>query len=321
MIIVTGALGFIGSCLISKLNKEGFTDIIAVDDFSKTEKEKNLEGKSLNVKVDRKDFISWFEDCGDEVSFIYHIGARTDTTEFDKAIFDELNVEYTKSIWNLCSRFNIPLVYASSAATYGLGEFGYEDSHDIVDKLKPLNPYGDSKNDFDIWALKQKHTPPFWAGLKFFNVYGPNEFHKGRMASVIFHTFNQINQNGGMKLFRSHNPDYSDGGQLRDFVYVKDVVNVCLFLKNNTPESGLYNLGTGKARTFLDLAKNTFKALSVDENISFIDTPEDIRDKYQYFTEANMSKLLKAGYAGGFHSLEEGVKDYVQNYLTEGKYF
>lgn len=321
MIIVTGALGFIGSCLISKLNKEGFTDIIAVDDFSKTEKEKNLEGKSLNVKVDRKDFISWFEDCGDEVSFIYHIGARTDTTEFDKAIFDELNVEYTKSIWNLCSRFNIPLVYASSAATYGLGEFGYEDSHDIVDKLKPLNPYGDSKNDFDIWALKQKHTPPFWAGLKFFNVYGPNEFHKGRMASVIFHTFNQINQNGGMKLFRSHNPDYSDGGQLRDFVYVKDVVNVCLFLKNNTPESGLYNLGTGKARTFLDLAKNTFKALSVDENISFIDTPEDIRDKYQYFTEAKMSKLLKAGYAGGFHSLEEGVKDYVQNYLTEGKYF
>jgi ADP-L-glycero-D-manno-heptose 6-epimerase len=321
MIIVTGALGFIGSCLISKLNKEGFTDIIAVDDFSKTEKEKNLEGKSLNVKVDRKDFISWFEDCGDEVSFIYHIGARTDTTEFDKAIFDELNVEYTKSIWNLCSRFNIPLVYASSAATYGLGEFGYEDSHDIVDKLKPLNPYGDSKNDFDIWALKQKHTPPFWAGLKFFNVYGPNEFHKGRMASVIFHTFNQINQNGGMKLFRSHNPDYSDGGQLRDFVYVKDVVNVCLFLKNNTPESGLYNLGTGKARTFLDLAKNTFKALSVDENISFIDTPEDIRDKYQYFTEANMSKLLKAGYAGGFHSLEEGVKDYVQNYLEKKEYY
>lgn len=321
MIIVTGALGFIGSCLISKLNKEGFTDIIAVDDFSKTEKEKNLEGKSLNVKVDRKDFISWFEDCGDEVSFIYHIGARTDTTEFDKAIFDELNVEYTKSIWNLCSRFNIPLVYASSAATYGLGEFGYEDSHDIVDKLKPLNPYGDSKNDFDIWALKQKHTPPFWAGLKFFNVYGPNEFHKGRMASVIFHTFNQINQNGGMKLFRSHNPDYSDGGQLRDFVYVKDVVNICLFLKNNTPESGLYNLGTGKARTFLDLAKNTFKALSVDENISFIDTPEDIRDKYQYFTEANMSKLLKAGYAGGFHSLEEGVKDYVQNYLEKKEYY
>jgi ADP-L-glycero-D-manno-heptose 6-epimerase len=321
MIVVTGALGFIGSCLISKLNKEGYDDIVAVDDFSKVEKERNLEGKTLKIKVGRKDFISWLEDFNEEVDFIYHIGARTDTTEFDKDIFDELNLEYTKSIWNICSKHNIPLVYASSAATYGLGEFGYEDNHDIVEKLKPLNPYGDSKNDFDIWALKQKDQPPFWAGLKFFNVYGPNEFHKGRMASVIFHTFNQINQNGGMKLFRSHNPKYTDGGQLRDFVYVKDVVNVCMFLKNNTPESGLYNLGTGESRTFLDLARNTFKALDKAENISFIDTPEDIRDKYQYFTEANMTKLLKAGYSDGFHTLEEGVKDYVQNYLAKNEYF
>ena len=321
MIVVTGALGFIGSCLISKLNKEGVTNIVAVDDFSKVEKERNLEGKTLKTKVGRKDFISWLEDFNEEVGFIYHIGARTDTTEFDKDIFDELNLEYTKSIWKICSKCSIPLVYASSAATYGLGEFGYDDNHEIVEKLKPLNPYGDSKNDFDVWALKQKSQPPFWAGLKFFNVYGPNEFHKGRMASVIFHTFNQINQNGGMKLFRSHNPDYTDGGQLRDFVYVKDVVNVCLFLKNETPESGLYNLGTGTARTFLDLAKNTFKALDKTENISFIDTPEDIRDKYQYFTEANMAKLLNAGYKDGFHTLEEGVKDYVQNYLFEGKYF
>ena len=321
MIVVTGALGFIGSCLISKLNKEGYDDIVAVDDFSKVEKDRNLEGKTLKIKVGRKDFISWLEDFNEEVDFIYHIGARTDTTEFDKDIFDELNLEYTKSIWNICSKHNIPLVYASSAATYGLGEFGYEDNHDIVEKLKPLNPYGDSKNDFDIWALKQKDQPPFWAGLKFFNVYGPNEFHKGRMASVIFHTFNQINQNGGMKLFRSHNPKYTDGGQLRDFVYVKDVVNVCMFLKNNTPESGLYNLGTGESRTFLDLARNTFKALDKAENISFIDTPEDIRDKYQYFTEANMTKLLKAGYSDGFHSLEEGVKDYVQNYLAKNEYF
>ena len=320
MIVVTGALGFIGSCLISKLNKEGVTNIVAVDDFSKVEKERNLEGKTLKTKVGRKDFISWLEDFNEEVDFIYHIGARTDTTEFDKDIFDELNLEYTKSIWKICSRYSIPLVYASSAATYGLGEFGYDDNHEIVEKLKPLNPYGDSKNDFDVWALKQKSQPPFWAGLKFFNVYGPNEFHKGRMASVIFHTFNQINQNGGMKLFRSHNPDYTDGGQLRDFVYVKDVVNVCLFLKNETPESGLYNLGTGTARTFLDLAKNTFKALDKTENISFIDTPEDIRDKYQYFTEANMDKLLNAGYKDGFHTLEEGVKDYVQNYLVKSEY-
>jgi ADP-L-glycero-D-manno-heptose 6-epimerase len=320
MIVVTGALGFIGSCLISKLNAEGIDDIVAVDDFSKLEKSNNLEGKTLQVKVGRNDFIAWLADFKDEVDFIYHIGARTDTTEFDKSIFDELNLNYTKSIWELCSKHNIPLVYASSAATYGLGEFGYDDNHEIVDKLKPLNPYGDSKNDFDVWALKQTTQPPFWAGLKFFNVYGPNEFHKGRMASVIFHTFNQIQQNGGMKLFRSHNPEYTDGGQLRDFVYVKDVVNVCLFLKNSRPESGLYNLGTGTARTFLDLAKNTFKALNVEENISFIDTPEDIRDTYQYFTEANMKKLLSAGYKDGFHTLEEGVKDYVQNYLVDHKY-
>ena len=320
MIVVRGALGFIGSCLISKLNAEGIDDIVAVDDFSKLEKANNLEGKTLQVKVGRNDFIAWLADFKDEVDFIYHIGARTDTTEFDKSIFDELNLNYTKSIWELCSKHNIPLVYASSAATYGLGEFGYEDNHEIVDKLKPLNPYGDSKNDFDVWALKQATQPPFWAGLKFFNVYGPNEFHKGRMASVIFHTFNQIQQNGGMKLFRSHNPEYTDGGQLRDFVYVKDVVNVCLFLKNSRPESGLYNLGTGTARTFLDLAKNTFKALNVEENISFIDTPEDIRDTYQYFTEANMNKLLSAGYKDGFHTLEEGVKDYVQNYLVDHKY-
>lgn len=320
MIVVTGALGFIGSCLISKLNAEGIDDIVAVDDFSKVDKASNLEGKTLQLKVGRNDFIAWLVDFKDEVDFIYHIGARTDTTEFDKSIFDELNLNYTKSIWELCSKHNIPLVYASSAATYGLGEFGYEDNHEIVGKLKPLNPYGDSKNDFDVWALKQATQPPFWAGLKFFNVYGPNEFHKGRMASVIFHTFNQIQQNGGMKLFRSHNPNYTDGGQLRDFVYVKDVVNVCLFLKNSRPESGLYNLGTGSARTFLDLAKNTFKALNVEEKISFIDTPEDIRDTYQYFTEANMNKLLSAGYSDGFHSLEEGVKDYVQNYLINHKY-
>ncbi len=321
MIVVTGALGFIGSCLISRLNQDGFNDIVAVDDFSKHEKDTNLEGKTLKVKVDRKDFIAWLKDFHSEVDFIFHIGARTDTTEFDKAIFDELNLNYTKALWEITSENNIPMVYASSAATYGLGEFGYNDDHEVVPKLKPLNPYGDSKNDFDVWVLEQDKEPPFWAGLKFFNVYGPNEFHKGRMASVIFHTFNQIKANGSMRLFRSHNPNYTDGGQLRDFVYVKDVVNVCMFLMKERPSSGLYNLGTGKARTFLDLAKNTFKALNVEENISFIDTPEDIRDKYQYFTEANMQKLIDAGYNDGFYSLEDGVKDYVQGYLMEGKYY
>ena len=321
MIVVTGAAGFIGSCLVSKLNKEGFNNIVVVDDFSKTEKANNLEGKTIQEKVGRKDFIAWLKDFAKEVDFIYHIGARTDTTEFDKAIFDELNVNYSKAIWEICVEHQIPLVYASSAATYGLGEFGYKDDHSIIPSLKPLNPYGDSKNDFDIWVLEQSKFPPFWAGLKFFNVYGPNEYHKGRMASVIFHTFNQIQTNGGMKLFRSHNPNYTDGGQLRDFVYVKDVVSVCLFLMNDKPTSGIYNLGSGKARTFLDLAKNTFKNVDKSENIDFIDTPIDIRDKYQYFTEADMSKLIGEGYKIPFHSLEEGVADYVTNYLSKEAYY
>ncbi len=320
-IVVTGAAGFIGSCLVSRLNKSGHSDIIAVDDFSKTEKDGNLEGKSILEKVERKDFIDWLYDSEIEIDFIYHLGARTDTTEFDTSIFDELNLNYTKAIWNACVNLTIPLVYASSAATYGLGEFGYKDNHQIIDQLKPLNPYGDSKNDFDIWAIDQEECPPFWAGLKFFNVYGPNEYHKGRMASVILHAFNQIGSTDAMKLFRSHNPDFKDGEQLRDFVYVKDVVEVCIYLMENSPQSGLYNLGSGKARTFLDLTKNTFKAMGKKEAISFIDTPEDIRDKYQYFTEADMSKLINSGYSKSFSSLEEGVKDYVENYLQNKVYY
>lgn len=321
MIVVTGAAGFIGSCLVSRLNQAGHENIVVVDDFSKTEKDKNLKGKTLTAKVGRNDFVQWLEQFGEEVEFIFHIGARTDTTEFDRSIFDALNVNYSKDVWNLCVKFNIPLVYASSAATYGLGEHGYKDDHGIVNELKPLNPYGDSKNDFDKWVLMQENTPPFWAGLKFFNVYGPNEYHKGRMASVIFHAFNQIGATGGMKLFRSHRDDYKDGEQLRDFVYVKDVVEVCYYLMDTPPTSGIYNLGSGNARSFLDLTKNTFKAMGKEENISFIDTPADIRDKYQYFTEADMSKLIDSGYSKPFHTLEEGVADYVTNYLSEEKYY
>ena len=314
-IVVTGAAGFIGSCLVSRLNKAGYENIVVVDDFSKTEKDENLAGKTLVSKIGRNDFVQWLNNFGEDVEFVFHIGARTDTAEFDKQIFDDLNVNYSKDVWNACTKFNIPLVYASSAATYGLGEHGYVDDHGIVNELKPLNPYGDSKNDFDKWVLKQDKTPPFWAGLKFFNVYGPNEYHKSRMASVIFHAFNQIGKTDGMKLFRSHNPEYKNGEQLRDFVYVKDVVEVCLYLKESSPESGIYNLGSGTARTFLDLTKNTFAAMDKEENISFIDTPEDIRDKYQYFTEADMSKLINSGYDKPFYTLEEGVKDYVTNYL------
>jgi ADP-L-glycero-D-manno-heptose 6-epimerase len=321
MIIVTGAAGFIGSCLITRLNADNFTDLILVDDFSHPEKEKNFEGKKFTAKVDRKEFIKWLDDNHRFVQFIFHIGARTDTTEFDMSIFDELNVNYTKAVWNACVKYGLPLVYASSAATYGNGEFGYNDTDEVIPKLQPLNPYGISKNEFDKWAIMQEKKPYFWAGLKFFNVYGPNEYHKGRMASVIFHAFNQINATGKMKLFRSHNPDYKDGEQLRDFVYVKDVIEVCMFLLHHRKDSGIYNLGSGKARTFLDLVKNTFKAMNKTEQIEFIDTPADIRDKYQYFTEANMTKLHSVGYAKLFHTLEEGVDDYVQHYLIDSKYY
>jgi len=320
MIVVTGAAGFIGSVLTGRLNNDELTELVLVDDFTKLEKEKNLEYKVFSTKISRDNFFVWLDNNHPEVDFVLHIGARTDTTEFDKTVFDKLNLNYTKEVWKRCADYDIPLIYASSAATYGMGELGYVDSHEVVEKLKPLNPYGESKNEFDKWALKQQKSPPFWAGLKFFNVYGPNEFHKGRMASVIFHAFHQIRNSGKVKLFKSHNPDFKDGEQLRDFVYVKDVVNVIIFLMNKRPESGLYNLGTGCARTFVDLAKATFEALDLQPNIEFIDTPIDIRDKYQYFTEADMTKLLAAGYQKPFTSLENGIDDYVRNYLVKGSY-
>lgn len=321
MIVVTGAAGFIGSCLISKLNQQGFNFIIAVDDFSKLEKLNNLNGKTIQERVERTDFFGWLDQNHEEVEFIFHIGARTDTTEFDHSIFEELNINYSKEIWNRCVQYHIPLVYASSAATYGLGEHGYVDNEALIPKLKPLNPYGESKNDFDIWALSQEKKPFFWAGLKFFNVYGPNEFHKGRMASVIFHAFHQIKKTDTMKLFRSHNPDFKDGEQMRDFVYVKDVVEVCMFLMHHRKNSGIYNLGSGKARTFKDLVTNTFRAMGKEPDIKFMDTPADIRDKYQYFTEASMEKLMAIGYTKPFHTLEEGIDDYVKNYLITDNYF
>jgi ADP-L-glycero-D-manno-heptose 6-epimerase len=320
MIVITGAAGFIGSVLASRLNEIGKENIIVVDDFSNDEKNKNLQGKQYRKIINRDDFFIWFDEHFEDVDFVLHIGARTDTTEFNHVIFDILNLEYSKQVWNRCVEYQIPLIYASSAATYGMGEHGYNDEHKIVEKLVPLNPYGESKNDFDKWVLRQKNTPPFWAGLKFFNVYGPNEYHKGRMASVIFHAFNQIDKTGKVKLFRSHNPKFKDGEQLRDFIYVMDLVDVILFLMEKQPESGLYNLGTGKARTFKDLTIATFAALKMKPKIEFIDTPEDIRNKYQYFTEANMTKLNEAGYTWPFTSLEDGVEDYVTNYLVKKKY-
>ena len=321
MIIITGAGGFIGSNLLTKLNNEGFKDIILVDDFSVTEKLKNIKGKTFTDKIDRNNFFDWLDENEKFVQFVFHIGAKSATTGFPNEVYDELNLNYSKKVWQKCVEYALPLVYASSAATYGDGELGYDDNHDLVEKLQPLNYYGVSKNEFDKWALKQEKKPFFWVGLKYFNVYGPNEYHKGRMASVIFHAFNQIKATGEMKLFKSHNPNYKDGEQMRDFVYVKDLSDVMFFLMNNRKDSGIYNLGTGKADTFLELVKSTFDAMGIKQNIKFIDTPEDIRDKYQYFTEAKMDKLRKIGYTKEFYTLRDGATDYVKNYLMkENKY-
>ncbi|MBF90410.1 MAG: ADP-glyceromanno-heptose 6-epimerase [Flavobacteriales bacterium] len=318
MIVVTGAAGFIASFFVQKLNQEGYEDVVLVDDFSITSKKANWENLAFTQKIDRGQFFSWLEENEKQIQFVFHLGARTDTTEFDNAVLDELNLNYSRQLWRLCVKYGFPLVYASSAATYGMGEHGYEDKHEVVKKLNPLNPYGVSKNEFDKWALSEEKQPYFWAGLKLFNVYGPNENHKRRMASVVWHTFNQVIETEAMKLFRSHHSDYKDGEQLRDFIYVKDVAEVLYFLMHHRKDSGLYNLGTGQARTFLDLATATFSAMGKEPNISFIDTPVDIREKYQYFTEANMDKLRAIGYDAEFTSLEEGVKDYVQGYLMKG---
>jgi ADP-L-glycero-D-manno-heptose 6-epimerase len=335
VILVTGAAGFIGSCMVGYLNRKGYHNIIIVDEFGDENKKPNYEDKKIIARIDRDELFNWLSDRPMQIDFVFHLGARTDTTEFDYAVLERLNVDFSKKIWNYCVEKNIPLVYASSAATYGDGELGYKDDHDLPYKLNPLNPYGRSKNEFDKWAIERsqesgpdsyrggsrKSTPPHWYGLKFFNVYGPNEYHKERMASVIFHSFNQIKASGKVKLFKSHKPGYKDGEQLRDFVYVKDVVDICFWLMNEKPVPGLYNLGTGKARTFKDLVTAIFKSLNKEPVIEFIDTPLDIRDKYQYFTEADMNKLHNVGYKEDFYSLEEGVETYVKNFLIDKKYY
>ncbi|MEP6512691.1 MAG: NAD-dependent epimerase/dehydratase family protein [Parafilimonas sp.] len=353
-IVITGAAGFIASCMVQYLNEHGFKNLILADKFIHDEKEKNWKKKNYQYLVDREMLFEWLNENKTKLDFVIHLGARTDTTEFDTTILKALNVEYSQDVWNYCTVNNIPLIYASSAATYGAGEVGYDDDHEFIKDLRPLNPYGISKNEFDKWALQQINHPPFWAGLKFFNVYGPNEYHKGRMASVIFHSFNQIKKDGIVKLFKSHREDFKDGEQLRDFIYVKDVVKVIYWMMkevggrqftvaswqsqgsgqlsvvssdqsekqempNEKLSSGIYNLGTGKARTFIDLVNTTFAALNMQPKIVFIDMPEDIRNKYQYYTEAAMYKLHKAGYTDPFYSLEEGVNDYVRNYLSAGK--
>lgn len=321
VIAITGAAGFIGSYFTGLLNKAGYKQLILVDDFTDERKKNNLKDKSYTKLIPRDEFIQWADDNAGIIRHIFHLGARTDTTEMDYSIHKKLNLDYSKEIWRICAGQQIPLVYASSAATYGSGEHGYKDTHNIVDQLQPLNPYGISKNEFDKWALSQEVVPPFWAGVKFFNVYGPNEYHKGRMASVIFHAYRQVKEKGAVKLFRSHREDYKDGEQIRDFIYVKDVADICRWLMQTQPASGLYNIGTGNARTFNDLATAIFNTLNIPVYIEYIDTPEDIRDKYQYYTEADMDKLHDAGYTGRPTTLEEGVNDYVNNYLETNTYY
>jgi ADP-L-glycero-D-manno-heptose 6-epimerase len=321
IIVVTGAAGFIGSCMVGYLNANGFNNLILVDEFDAEEKDLNLLHKNYTVRVERENFFEWLGREKPAIGFVFHLGARTDTAEFDYAIHQRLNVEYSQQVWNYCTVNNVPLVYASSAATYGSGELGYKDDHELIEQLQPLNPYGVSKNEFDKWVLHQEDHPPFWAGLKFFNVYGPNEYHKARMASVIFHSFNQIKQYESVQLFRSHKEGFKDGEQLRDFIYVKDVIAVCYWLMQQQPASAIYNLGTGTARAFNDLVKATFAGMDLPAVISYINMPEDIRDKYQYFTEAAMDKLQQAGYNGKFYSLEDGVGDYVKNYLLTNQHY
>lgn len=327
-ILLTGAAGFIGSYLLGYLNQKGFANIIIADDFSDEDKWFNYDSKQFAAKVEREELFGWLTSTVPAIDFVFHLGARTDTTEFDYAVHEKLNLAYSKQIWDYCVSRNIPLVYASSAATYGAGEFGYKDDHELAEKLHPLNPYGISKNEFDKWALRQGSRPPCWAGLKFFNVYGPNEYHKGRMASMVFHGYNQLRKTGKVKLFKSHRPDFRDGEQLRDFIYVEDVAKVMYWLMDimtggqwPADRNGLYNLGTGRARSFIDLITALFRSLDLQPSIEFIDMPEDIRDKYQYFTEADMRKLREAGYTAAFLSPEEGVTDYVRNYLSQKKYY
>ncbi len=318
MIVITGAYGFIGSCLVSEFNKVGRgREIVVVDDFYKHKKEINLKHKQVREWIHRDIFIDWFKKYGTHVDMVYHLGARTDTAEMDVQLFDKLNVNYSKDIWNICCEHKIPLVYASSAAIFGDGSKGFDDDDNITPMLEPLNPYGQSKLTFDQWAIKQSKKPPMWVGLRFFNVYGPNEYHKGRMASVIYHTYNQIVESDKMNLFRSHKEDYKNGEQKRDFIYVKDIIKLMLQLNDSKIKSGIYNLGTGNARTFQSLATGVFKALNKKVNIKYIDIPKDIRDSYQYYTQAKMDKLCNSFPNFTFTSLEEGIDEYVNEYLSK----
>jgi len=316
MIIVTGGAGFIGSCVVRTLNDMGIDDIIIVDHIVKTDKWMNMRNKRYIEYINRDEFLQKLDSFDGKVSHVIHMGACSATTEKDFDFLYKNNFEYTKALYKFCTKNQISFIYASSAATYGNGANGFDDKNDIK-ILMPLNGYGYSKQLFDLWEEKQALKPKQHVGFKFFNVYGPNEYFKGNMASVILHTFKQIKEKGYMGLFKSYKEGIQDGKQRRDFVYVKDICNVIKFMLNNPEVNGLFNLGTGKARTFYDLAVATFQAMKIEPDIRFIDMPDSLREKYQYYTQANITKLRDVGYHDDFYTLEDGAKDYVQNYLMK----
>lgn len=315
MIIVTGAAGFIGSALVWELNQQGVTDILCVDNLDSITGNKNLSKRSFKDYIERKRLLKVLPDFRN-IEAIVHMGACSSTTVTDRTFVMEINTEYTQRLWEWCTENRVRFIYASSAATYGAGEFGYDDDFDS-EKLRPLNLYGESKVLFDRWALKQNKTPPGWAGVKFFNVYGPQEYHKEDMRSVVCKAFDQIKKTGKLQLFKSYKPEYADGGQMRDFVYIKDATFWMWQMLQNSTVSGIFNMGYGKARTWNDLAENVFIGMGKPINIEYIEMPPNIRDQYQYFTEAKMEKLLETGCIGPQWSLEDGIQDYVQNYLMQ----
>ncbi len=319
MIVVTGAAGFIGSNIVNELIVSGYKDIICVDLPGELEKSIYFQHFDSTRFVQHNELFDFIKNNHHFIQYVVHMGANSDTSNPDKSVYVEYNLEYSIRLWDACVEFGLPLIYASSAATYGDGHMGYNDAHEVVENLQPLNHYGWSKNEFDKYALSAPQKPFYWSGLKFFNVYGPNENHKNGMSSVVAKAFKDISRTKGTRLFRSHRKEYMDGYQTRDFIYVKDVCDVIIFLMENRPESGIFNVGTGVSRTFLDLANATFAAMNVHPKIDFVDTPLHLRDKYQYFTEANVAKLRALGYNRPFYTLEEGVKEYVTQYLQPNK--